>query len=460
MARRVLVALALVPMAADAFRPASPLLHTARMHRRTVTAMSTEGAISKRDARRNIMSKDDFIRSPQKFKEEKAAVDEMMLAEFKSTLVQDMRKTGYEYTRGEGNEKITFKLAKEFGFCWGVERSIELALSASQKFEGKKLHITNELIHNPGVNEMMGANGIEFIEKTDEGKRFDVVEAGDVVILPAFGATLEEMQLLDDRGVTTVDTTCPWVSKVWNVVDKHKKADMTSVIHGKYSHEESIATASFCEDYIIVKDIDEAEYVANYILNPSEDAKAELLRKFKNAVSKGFDPEKHLKKVGIANQTTMYKKETLAIGKLFEKTMMMKFGPEEVQERFAAFDTICDATQERQDAIQEMVQEPGAKDELDFILVVGGWDSSNTAHLVEIPHSAGIEAYHVNQADCIKADNSITYRDVDGEIKTKKDFLPLDRPAVIGVTSGASTPDAYVQESLEQLFLLKGLSKA
>lgn len=403
------------------------------------------------------MAKEDFIRSPQKFKEEKAAVDAMMLAEFKSTLTEEMRKTGFKVVKGEGSNQITFKLAKEFGFCWGVERSIELALSAAERFKGKNIHITNELIHNPGVNDMMGDNGIQFIDKTEEGKRFDLVEEGDVVILPAFGATLEEMKLMDERGVTTVDTTCPWVSKVWNVVDKHVKSDMTSVIHGKYGHEESIATASFCENYIIVKDIDEAEYVCNYILNPTPEGKAALLAKFSNAISKGFDPDLHLKKIGLANQTTMYKKETTAIGKLFEKTMMTAFGPDEIATRYAAFDTICDATQERQDAIMDMTSEEGAKEELDFILVVGGWDSSNTAHLVEIPHAKGITAYHINKAECIGADNSITYRDVDGTIKVQKDFLALDRPMTIGVTSGASTPDAYVQSSLEQIILLKSL---
>lgn len=375
-----------------------------------------------------------------------------------STLTEEMRNTGFEMVKGSGPGQVTFKLAKEFGFCWGVERSIELALSASQRFKEKKIHITNELIHNPGVNDMMTANGIQFIEKTAQGKRFDLVEKGDVVILPAFGATLEEMQLMDERGVTTVDTTCPWVSKVWNVVDKHVKADMTSVIHGKYGHEESIATASFCENYIIVKDIDEAEYVCNYILNPSPEGKAALLSKFSNAISKGFDPDLHLRKIGLANQTTMYKKETTAIGKLFEKTMMTAFDPNEITTRYAAFDTICDATQERQDAIMDMISEPGAKESLDFILVVGGWDSSNTAHLVEIPHGKGIPAYHIDKAGCIGADNSITYRDVDGTIKVQKNFLALDRPMTIGVTSGASTPDAYVQDSLEQIIMLKSLS--
>lgn len=425
--------------------------------RRGTVRMMAE-AVSKKDQRKGIMGKKDFIRSPQAFKEEKAAVDAMMLAEFKSTLLGEMRESQYEMVRGAGNQQVTFKLAKEFGFCWGVERSIEIALSASERFKGKKLHMTNELIHNPGVNDMMEAAEIEFIEKTVEGKRFDKIQPGDVVILPAFGATLEEMQLLDDRGVTTVDTTCPWVSKVWNVVDKHGKAEMTSVIHGKWQHEESIATASFCEDYLIVKDIDEAEYVCNYILNPSPEAKVEFMAKFAKAMSADFDPDKHLKKIGLANQTTMYKKETTAIGKLFEKTMMMAFDPAEITQRYAAFDTICDATQERQDAIMDMIDEPGAAETLDFILVVGGWDSSNTAHLVEIPHGKHITAYHIDKAECIGADNSITYRDVDGTIKVQKDFLPLDRPVTIGVTSGASTPDAYVQASLEQMMLLKQLS--
>ena len=381
-----------------------------------------------------------------------------MVSRVQSSLLKDMRTTGYESVHGEGNTQVTFKLAKEFGFCWGVERSIELALSAAERFKDKRLHITNELIHNPGVNDMMAKNRIEFIEKLDGGgKRFDEVQTGDVVILPAFGATLEEMELMDAKGVTTVDTTCPWVSKVWNVVDKHAKSEMTSVIHGKYGHEESIATVSFCENYIIVKDMDEAQYLCEYILNPTPEGKEELLKKFAKAISKGFDPDKHLKKIGLANQTTMYKQETTAIGKLFEKTMMMAFDPSEINERYAAFDTICDATQERQDAILEMISEPGAKETLDFILVVGGWDSSNTAHLVEIPEHVGIPAYHINKAECIGADNSVEYRDMDGTIKKKENFLALDRPVTIGVTSGASTPDAYVQESLEQIILLKKL---
>jgi len=176
-------------------------------------------------------------------------------------------------------------------------------------------------------------------------------------------------------------------------------------------------------------------------------------------MSAHFDPKKHLKKIGLANQTTMYKKETQAIGKLFEKTMMQKYGAENIKEHFAAFDTICDATQVRQDAISEMSLADDAQ-ELDFVLVVGGWDSSNTAHLLEIPIHEGLKAYHVNVPGCITPENTIEHRTVDGKIETAADFLPLDRPARIGVTSGASTPDSVVQECLERIVLIKSLQSA
>jgi 4-hydroxy-3-methylbut-2-enyl diphosphate reductase len=302
---------------------------------------------------------------------------------------------------------------------------------------------------------------VQFIEKDTStgGKRFEDVGDGDVVILPAFGASLEEMQLLDEKGVTVVDTTCPWVSKVWTVVDKHQKADMTSVIHGKYAHEEAIATASMCEEYIIVKNIDEAGLLAAYILDePGALTREEILEKFKHGISPGFDPAKHLKKIGIANQTTMYKKETQAIGKLFEKVMMKKHGADKINEHFAAFDTICDATQVRQDAVAELTEQAKDTNDIDFILVVGGWDSSNTAHLLEIPHEEGMKGFHVNEASCIKPDNSVAHRTVDGEILVEENFLPLDRPVKIAVTSGASTPDSVVQECMEAITLVKNLA--
>jgi len=263
------------------------------------------------------------------------------------------------------------------------------------------------------------------------------------------------------QNVEVVDTTCPWVSKVWNTVDKHQKNGLTSVIHGKYAHEETVATLSFCEDYIVVKDMKEAQMVADYITGDYKGTKEEFLEYFKNAISNGFDPDVHLTKVGLANQTTMYKKETRAIGQLLQKSMMAKYGPVDIARRYLEFDTICDATQERQDAVSELV-ENAEELGLEFILVIGGWDSSNTAHLLEIPHLAGIKSYHINRAECITADNMISHRTVKGEIVNEK-FLPdghEGKKLIMGVTSGASTPDAAVQESLENLFLLKEVMDA
>lgn len=422
--------------------------------------------LTKKAMRRKIMTKDSYMRGGAPFeksihKEVSGKMSEMFAGE----LVEQMKESSFrELSVGEGARQMTFVLAKEFGFCWGVERSIELAWAAREQYPDKTMHITNELIHNPGVNDLLGGMDIKFIEKDDSamGKRFDTIGEGDVVILPAFGASLEEMQYLDAKGVTTVDTTCPWVSKVWTTVDKHQKAQMTSIIHGKYAHEEAIATASMCETYLIIKNMAEAQEVASYILGEAGSlTDAEFMAKYKHAASAHFDPKKHLKKIGIANQTTMYKKETQAIGRLFEKVMMQEHGAENVKEHFAAFDTICDATQVRQDAIMEMSEEATSEEgeALDFVLVVGGWDSSNTAHLLEIPiDEYKLTGYHVNTAKCIRPDNSIEHRDVHGNILVQANALPLDRPVRIGVTSGASTPDSVVQECVEALIMLKKLA--
>lgn len=401
----------------------------------------------KKDDRLRMMKSNQFHR--RGFSEVRDKVEGRMEEEYQSSLVKDMRSSNYIMERNG----VKVYLAKDFGFCWGVERSIALAYEAVDHFPNKKIHITNELIHNPEVNDKLHAMNVQFIEKVGEGKKnFETVQEGDVVILPAFGASYEEMDYFDKKNVEVVDTTCPWVSKVWNTVDKHQKQGLTSIIHGKYGHEETIATTSFCEDYICVKNMKEAEMVADYILNGGD--KEEFLKYFEKAVSKGFDPDTMLQKVGLANQTTMYKKETRAIGQLFQKTMMKKYGPVEAKDRYMEFDTICDATQERQDAVHELV-ENSKEYNLDFILVIGGWDSSNTAHLLEIPHNAGIRSFHINRAECIGADNTITHRTVEGEIVTEQFVMDLNQEIIMGVTSGASTPDAAVQDSLSSIFLLK-----
>ncbi|KAL7463761.1 hypothetical protein ACHAXS_004115 [Conticribra weissflogii] len=413
---------------------------------------TTEKKPTKKEKRLQYMKDPNFHRKG--FKEVRPNVEKTMETQFKSPLVDELKTSNYVIER----DGVRVHLAKDFGFCWGVERSIALAYEAVEHFPGRTVHITNELIHNPEVNDNLQKMNVQFIEKLGEGKKdFSKVEDGDVVILPAFGASFEEMSLMNEKNVEVVDTTCPWVSKVWNTVDQHQRKGLTSVIHGKYGHEETIATTSFCEDYICVKDYEEAEMVADYIVNGGD--KEAFLKYFEKAVSKGFDPDTMLDKVGLANQTTMYKKETRAIGQLMQKAMMKKFGPVDAKDHYLEFDTICDATQERQDAIHELV-ENASELNLEFILVVGGWDSSNTAHLLEIPHKAGIRSFHINKADCIGADNTITHRTISGDIVTEKfieDIENASKTVVMGVTSGASTPDKAVQDSLSSIFMLKKL---
>ena len=262
---------------------------------------SPPGTLDKRAERRRIMSEERYKRGNAPFdKGIHSDVAGKMSEKFASELIAEMRDAALrEITRGEAERAITFRLAKDYGFCWGVERSIELAWAARDAYPDKRMHITNELIHNPGVNDLLKDMDINFIEKTEQGKRFSDIQDGDVVILPAFGASLEEMQMLDKQGVTVVDTTCPWVSKVWTTVDKHARNDMTSVIHGKWAHEESVATASMAQHYIIIKDMKEAQEIASYIMGEEGALTDEqLLEKYKNAISKGFDPKKHLKKIG------------------------------------------------------------------------------------------------------------------------------------------------------------------
>lgn len=370
-------------------------------------------------------------------------VNELLNSEYQSNLIKEIRENNYCLQKGN----VTIRLAEAFGFCWGVERAVAIAYETRQHFPNERIWITNEIIHNPSVNQHLRDMAVGFIPVKNEEKDFSVVDTGDVVILPAFGASVNEMQLLNDLGCTIVDTTCPWVSKVWTSVEKHKKRSYTSIIHGKYRHEETVATSSFAEKYLVVLNLEEAQYVADYILHGGD--KAEFMKKFDQASSPGFDPDVDLDKIGIANQTTMLKSETEQIGKLFERTMLEKYGPTELNEHFMSFNTICDATQERQDAMFDLV-----KEDLSVLVVIGGFNSSNTTHLQEIGIEYGIPSYHIDGGSRILEGNKIEHKPLGKELEIAENWLP-EGEITVGITSGASTPDQAVEEVIGKILAEK-----
>ena len=375
-----------------------------------------------------------------------AEVSGAMNTEYQSDLIQTIRERNYRLQRGD----VTILLAESFGFCWGVERAVAMAYETRQHFPSENIWITYELIHNPSVNQHMRDMQIGFIPVNDGKKDFSVVGNNDVVILPAFGASVQEMHILNDKKCKIVDTTCPWVSKVWNTVEKHKKKQFTSIIHGKYSHAETIATSSFADKYLIVLNMEQAEYVCNYILNGGN--RDEFMAKFNRTCSEGFNPEQDLEQVGIANQTTMLKTETEQIGKLLERTMMKKYGPDQLNEHYQNFNTICDATQERQDAMSGLFDQ-----KLDLMVVIGGFNSSNTTHLQEMAIENNIPSYHIDSAERILPDNRIEHKPLGFDVEISEGWLP-EGSIVVGVTSGASTPDKIVENTIHKILSMKSVA--
>jgi 4-hydroxy-3-methylbut-2-en-1-yl diphosphate reductase len=361
---------------------------------------------------------------------------------YQSDLIAGLRTHGHELREG----RLTVRLAEAFGFCWGVERAVAMAYETRRHYPSERIWITNEIIHNPSVNDHLRAMNVQFIAVEDGVKDFSEVGTGDVVILPAFGATVQEMQLLNERGCHIVDTTCPWVSKVWNTVEKHKKHAFTSIIHGKVKHEETLATSSFAGTYLVVLDLEEAQMVCDYILGEGD--RDRFMARFERACSPGFDPDRDLLRLGVANQTTMLKSETEEIGRLFERTMLRRFGPAQLGEHFLAFNTICDATQERQDAMFALVDEP-----LDLMVVIGGFNSSNTTHLQEIAVSRGIRSFHIDTPERIGPGNVIEHKPLGEDLQLEQPFLP-EGPIRVGITSGASTPDRVVEDVIRRLIHL------
>ena len=372
----------------------------------------------------------------------KREVAGQLAANYHSELVAGIKASDYRYQQG----RLTVHLAREFGFCYGVDRAVDYAYQARLKFPDQRVFLTGEIIHNPHVNERLRGQGIRFL--SDAGESWDALTAEDVVILPAFGVTVEDLVRLDGIGCALVDTTCGSVLNVWKNVKRYAHEGFTSIIHGKHWHEETRATASQAMQtsgghYLVVLDHTEAQVVCDFITGahaPASPARDALLTRFRDACSPGFDPDRHLDQIGCANQTTMLSTESFAIGEMFRDAVRARYGEPGVRDRFRAFDTICSATQDRQDAVVTML----ANERLDAMIVIGGYNSSNTCNLARIC-AAAVPTYHIADPSGLVSRDEIRHRDV----TTKQEivstaWLPAG-PLTIGLTSGASTPDNLVE---------------
>lgn len=364
---------------------------------------------------------------------------------------EDPRKKDFKPTRLDFGP-VEFLIARHFGFCYGVENAIEIAYKTIDENPDKRIFLLSEMIHNPYVNEDLRSRGIEFI-MDNYGEQFidwSEISKDDIVIIPAFGTTIEIQNLLKEKGIDTVkyNTTCPFVEKVWNRAGELGNQKFTVIIHGKSKHEETRATFSHTiqnAPSVIIRNIEEAKKLAEIITGETESS--EFYKLFADKYSKGFSVEKDLQKIGVVNQTTMLASETEAIAGLLKETMIKKYGIENIKEHFAdTRDTLCYATNDNQSATIELMNET-----LDFAMVVGGYNSSNTSHLVELLEQSH-KTYFISDADKIISNELIYHFDMNAkkEIATK-DYLPQKDKIKIAVTSGASCPDSIVDNVLNKL---------
>ncbi len=357
-------------------------------------------------------------------------------ADYHSRLLDRVRQQNNELSAGG----LTLKLAQEFGFCYGVDRAVDYAYQVDTKFPDKRVFLVGEIIHNPHVNDKLEAMGITILRPGSDGKfAFTGIDTDDVVIIPAFGVTVKDLERLRDIGCVLVDTTCGSVLNVWKRVEKYAKEGFTALIHGKHFHEESKATASQVTrfpggKYLIVRNMDEALIVCRFIEEDGDPAAIE--RRFAQAMSPGLSASTDLNRIGIANQTTMLANESLSIAARVRESMIARFGDENLAEHFQSFDTICSATQERQDAVLELIEQP-----LDAMIVIGGYNSSNTNHLAKIC-SGHTTTYHINDAECIDPERgAIRHRPVGTESEVVVEDWLSQAEMVVGITAGASTPN-------------------
>jgi len=379
-----------------------------------------------------------------------ARVQEQVESHYRSMVVERLRANGGILTVGD----TTVRLAKQFGFCYGVERAIDLAYAARKVFQGRRLFIFGEIIHNPLVNEQIAAMGIKNITGANKEAEIEDLTEDDIVIIPAFGTDLKTLAFIHDRGCQIVDTTCGDVMSVWKRVRQNASEDVTSIIHGKAEHEETKATASRALGtgggrYLVVLTLADTDYVCDYIRHGGN--KQEFLDRFKDAHSPDFDPDQHLKAIGVANQTTMLRGETEEVQRRIRAAIVDRDGPGEGAKNFRFFDTICGATQERQDALGELL-----KEKMDLLLVVGGYNSSNTSHLAEMGE-AQLPTYFVRGADKLESATRITHYNLHqkSEIVTEN-WLP-GGPIIVGITAGASCPNNLIEETILRVYELRGI---
>ncbi|MFN2398885.1 MAG: 4-hydroxy-3-methylbut-2-enyl diphosphate reductase [Gemmatimonadaceae bacterium] len=400
----------------------------------------------------------------------KAEVQVTLEADYSGHLVNVLRDREYELTA----EGVTVRLAREFGFCYGVERAVEYAYQTRSKFPGRRIFLVGEIIHNPHVNDKLRSMGIEILLPSAAGgeTRFDfsVLTPEDVVILPAFGVTVHDFERLRVIGCVMVDTTCGSVLNVWKRVESYARDGFTSLIHGKHYHEETRATASQVTryqgaHYLVVRDMAEALEVCSYMeglanreqgTGNRKQGTEEFLQKFASRASEGFQPDRDLRRIGVANQTTMLARDSLAIAQELGKAMARAFGDEYAAANFRSFDTICSATQDRQDAVKALLDEP-----LDAMVVIGGYNSSNTISLAALC-AERVTTYHVEDATAIDPEaGTIRHKPIGthDDVETAE-WLPSSPPVRVGITAGASTPNNKIGEAVARVFATAQLHRA
>lgn len=395
----------------------------------------------------------------------KNEVQETLASDYSGHLVDLLRARDFVLSAGD----TTVRLAREFGFCYGVERAVDYAYQTRIKFPDRRIFLAGEIIHNPHVNAKLRDMGITFLSTKGTGFDYALVERGDVVILPAFGVTIHDYETLRELGCVVVDTTCGSVLNVWKRVVAYARDGFTALIHGKYYHEETRATASQVEKYpggtfLVVRDMNEAFLVMDYIEasqggTPERPAltRDAFLERFANQAPAHFDPDVHLSHIGVANQTTMLARESLEIARAVGATMSRAYGAERIDEHFRSFDTICSATQDRQDAVVELLREP-----IDLMVVVGGYNSSNTISLAALC-AEQVPTYHIADPDDINvAENSVRYRAIGASLRELEQgsWLPIAGNLRIGITAGASTPNNKIGEAVARVFAVRDIDPA